>query len=295
MSPPEFEALPQAERERLQKAMQQLQDKLVHVLRESMRLRKEHADRLRALNRSTTQLAVDHGSTRPRRVMPICRRWPPTWRRCAPRSSTTPMPSARTRTATPMPWPRSKASLPATRSTWWSMQAAVTVRPIVDADLPTLPEPGRPRRPHRALRHARHRLPPHQGRAAAPRQWRLPAGRHHEAADAAIRLGRAEARAAATRDPHRVDGRDVQHGVDRPARATADPAGREGGAGRRAPASASCCRPTIRSSTSCSAWSPTWTTTCRARPARSGRWRGRWPRRCATRRCCRRAQRRWRD
>ncbi len=60
MSPQEFEALPQAERERLQAAVQQLQDKLVHVLRESMRLRKEHADRLRTLNRSTTQLAVDH-------------------------------------------------------------------------------------------------------------------------------------------------------------------------------------------------------------------------------------------
>ncbi len=60
MSPQDFEALPQAERERLQKAVQTLQDKLVQVLRESMRLRKEHADRLRSLNRSTTQLAVDH-------------------------------------------------------------------------------------------------------------------------------------------------------------------------------------------------------------------------------------------
>ncbi len=60
MSPQDFEALPQDERERLQKAVTQLQDKLVHVLRESMRLRKEHADRLRTLNRATTQLAVDH-------------------------------------------------------------------------------------------------------------------------------------------------------------------------------------------------------------------------------------------
>jgi predicted ATP-dependent protease len=60
MSPQDFEVLPQAEREQLQKAVQALQDKLVQVLRESMRLRKEHADRLRSLNRSTTQLAVDH-------------------------------------------------------------------------------------------------------------------------------------------------------------------------------------------------------------------------------------------
>lgn len=60
MSPQEFEALPEAERARLQQAMAQLQERLVHALRESMRLRKEHADRLRTLNRATTQLAVDH-------------------------------------------------------------------------------------------------------------------------------------------------------------------------------------------------------------------------------------------
>jgi predicted ATP-dependent protease len=60
MSPQEFEALPQEERSRLQKSVGELQEKLVHVLRASMRLHKEHADRLRTLNRSTTKLAVDH-------------------------------------------------------------------------------------------------------------------------------------------------------------------------------------------------------------------------------------------
>lgn len=60
MAPPDFDALPPAERSRLQQAMAQLQEQLVQALRESMRLRKEHADRLRALNRSTTELAVDH-------------------------------------------------------------------------------------------------------------------------------------------------------------------------------------------------------------------------------------------
>lgn len=60
MTPQDFEALPEAERTRLQQAMAQLQERLVHALRESMRLRKEHADRLRTLNRATTQLAVDH-------------------------------------------------------------------------------------------------------------------------------------------------------------------------------------------------------------------------------------------
>ncbi len=60
MSPQEFEALPPAERTRLQQAMAPLQERLLQALRESMRLRKEHAERARALNRSTTQLAVDH-------------------------------------------------------------------------------------------------------------------------------------------------------------------------------------------------------------------------------------------
>jgi predicted ATP-dependent protease len=60
MSPQDFEALPQEERTRLQQAMSELQEQLVRVLRASMRLRKEHADRLRTLDRATTMLAVDH-------------------------------------------------------------------------------------------------------------------------------------------------------------------------------------------------------------------------------------------
>ena len=60
MSPQDFEVLPQEERTRLQQAMSELQEQLVRVLRASMRLRKEHADRLRTLNRATTKLAVDH-------------------------------------------------------------------------------------------------------------------------------------------------------------------------------------------------------------------------------------------
>ena len=60
MTPDDFEALPAEERERLQKAVAALQDQLLHALRASVRLRKEHADRVRTLNRSTTQLSVDH-------------------------------------------------------------------------------------------------------------------------------------------------------------------------------------------------------------------------------------------
>jgi predicted ATP-dependent protease len=60
MSPQEFEALPEAERKRLEQAVNGLQEQLVHALRATMRLRKEHADRLRALNRATTKLAVEH-------------------------------------------------------------------------------------------------------------------------------------------------------------------------------------------------------------------------------------------
>ena len=60
ITPEAFAALPAAEREALQHAMGELQDRLLQVLRASMRLRKEHADRLRTLNRSMTKLAVDH-------------------------------------------------------------------------------------------------------------------------------------------------------------------------------------------------------------------------------------------
>ena len=55
-----FEALPEAEREALKKGMAEVQEQLLKVLRSSMRLRKEHADRIRELNRSMTRLAVDH-------------------------------------------------------------------------------------------------------------------------------------------------------------------------------------------------------------------------------------------
>lgn len=61
MSSEEFEALPPADRERLQQTIAELQDKLLHALRATMRLRKEHADLMRALNRSTAELAVGHG------------------------------------------------------------------------------------------------------------------------------------------------------------------------------------------------------------------------------------------
>ena len=60
MSPQDFEALPEAERERLQQAMGELQEQLVKALRASVRFHKEHADRVRTLNRATTRLAVDH-------------------------------------------------------------------------------------------------------------------------------------------------------------------------------------------------------------------------------------------
>lgn len=60
MPPPVFESLPPEQRAELQKAMAEVQEQLVRVLRSSMRLRKEHADRVRELNRSMTRVAADH-------------------------------------------------------------------------------------------------------------------------------------------------------------------------------------------------------------------------------------------
>ncbi len=62
MPPADFEALPEAERERLQQAMVEVQEQLARVLRQSMRLRKDHADRVRELNHSITRVAVDHAA-----------------------------------------------------------------------------------------------------------------------------------------------------------------------------------------------------------------------------------------
>jgi len=59
-TPEEFAALPEAERTRLQQALQAAQEQLVRALRGTVRLRKEHGDKLRALNRSMTRVAVEH-------------------------------------------------------------------------------------------------------------------------------------------------------------------------------------------------------------------------------------------
>ncbi|WP_119355450.1 Lon protease family protein [Azohydromonas sediminis] len=60
MSTEAFEALPEARREELKKSIGEVQDQLLRVLRSHMRMRKEHADRVRALDRSMTLLAVEH-------------------------------------------------------------------------------------------------------------------------------------------------------------------------------------------------------------------------------------------
>jgi predicted ATP-dependent protease len=60
MSPEAFQALPEAQRGELQKAVGEVQDQLLRVLRAQMRMRKEQVDRLRALDKSMTLLAVEH-------------------------------------------------------------------------------------------------------------------------------------------------------------------------------------------------------------------------------------------
>jgi predicted ATP-dependent protease len=55
-----FEALTSEQRDALQRSVSEVQEQLVKVLHASMRLRKEHADRIRALVRSMTLVAVEH-------------------------------------------------------------------------------------------------------------------------------------------------------------------------------------------------------------------------------------------
>jgi predicted ATP-dependent protease len=58
--PPEFEKLPEEERERISRTIETLQEQLVRVLRNTLKLRQEHSQRIRALNRRMTLLAVEH-------------------------------------------------------------------------------------------------------------------------------------------------------------------------------------------------------------------------------------------
>ena len=60
MSAPDFEALALAQRQALTTAMSELQEQLLQVLRASLSLRKEHTDKVLALDRATTRLAIDH-------------------------------------------------------------------------------------------------------------------------------------------------------------------------------------------------------------------------------------------
>lgn len=60
LPPQEFEKLPEQERARIERAIESLQEQLMRVLRQQLKLRQEHSERLRALNRKMTLLAVDH-------------------------------------------------------------------------------------------------------------------------------------------------------------------------------------------------------------------------------------------
>ena len=58
--PQEFEKLPEEERARIARTIEALQEQLMRVLRNTLKLRKEHSERIRALNRRMTLLAVGH-------------------------------------------------------------------------------------------------------------------------------------------------------------------------------------------------------------------------------------------
>ena len=207
MPPQVFESLPEAERTELQQAMAEVQEQLVRALRASMRLRKDHADRVRELNRSMTRVAAEHAMEEirgPYADLPRVIAWFDTV--CADvvdhaddfRATEEDGSAASSEEHTDLS--RYEVNLLRGRDRQ-RRRADRRGRPAL------VPEPGRPRRPRRALRHAADRLPAHQGRPAAPRQRRLPADRRRQAAHAALRLVGAQARAAARRDPHRVDGR----------------------------------------------------------------------------------------
>jgi lon-related putative ATP-dependent protease len=60
LSPEEFEALPEAEREKTKADLKELEEQLQATLRQAPRWEREHRDRVREINREVSSLAVDH-------------------------------------------------------------------------------------------------------------------------------------------------------------------------------------------------------------------------------------------
>ena len=60
LSPEEFEALPEAERDKTRDDLKELEEQLQTTLRQVPRWEREHRERVREINREVTRLAVDH-------------------------------------------------------------------------------------------------------------------------------------------------------------------------------------------------------------------------------------------
>jgi lon-related putative ATP-dependent protease len=60
LSPEEFEALPEAERDQTKSDLKQLEERLQSTLRQAPRWEREHRDRVREINREVSRLAVEH-------------------------------------------------------------------------------------------------------------------------------------------------------------------------------------------------------------------------------------------
>jgi predicted ATP-dependent protease len=60
LSPEDFEALPEAERDKAKGDLKEMEERLQATLRQAPRWEREHRDRVREINRELTSLAVDH-------------------------------------------------------------------------------------------------------------------------------------------------------------------------------------------------------------------------------------------
>ena len=60
LPPDEYEKLPEEEKARIGQLIEALQEQLLKVLRDTLKLRQEHSERIRALNRRMTLIAVEH-------------------------------------------------------------------------------------------------------------------------------------------------------------------------------------------------------------------------------------------
>src|SRR5271155_3327073 len=213
LTPELFDALPEAERERIQKDLEEVQGKLEAVMQKVPQWERELREAVRELNRNTTGAAIALMMDELRAG--YCD-FPDVV--AAPRRGRARHQGERRRLSDPGATAsgnadpgsgrgrRDRGALPPLPSQCHRRQQRPARRPGDLRRQPDPPDLGRPGRVRGSLRRPRHRLQPVDARGIASRQWWLSDARRATPARREFRLGFAKARAQRRRDTHRNAG-----------------------------------------------------------------------------------------